>query len=68
MELSTHGTARTTANSGAAEPRADIAANARNVIMTTRASFAHPIPTGRCDEPDCTQSRARRARRAFRGR
>lgn len=68
MELSIQASARTTAGFGTADPRADIEANARNVIMKTRASFAHPVPMGRCDEPDCGQSRAGRARRPLRGR
>lgn len=64
MELAT----RKAASPGAVEQRTDIEFNARNVIMKTRASFAHPIQTGRCDEPDCAQSRVQRGRHAFRGR
>lgn len=66
MELS--GQARAQAATGfiAADPRADIEANARNVIMKTRASFAHAIPAGRFGEPDCGHSRAGHSRRTLR--
>ena len=62
MELAT----RKAASPDAIEPRTDIEANARNVIMKTRASFAHPVPGGRCDEPDCGQFRAGHSRRPLR--
>lgn len=66
MELSVHAAAQLTAGFGAADTRADIEANARSIIMKTRASFAHPVQAGRCDDGDCTQSRAPRARRPLR--
>lgn len=66
MDLSVQAAARATAGFGAADPRADIEANARNMIIKTRATFAHPVQAGRCDEPEGRQCRARRAQRPLR--